>query len=163
MLKIPKPKELATANWRLLASGTDTLFGFEGVTLAEAYDASTAAPDEVIRGLGELYASLETAFSISVAEETPYIYASSLTGALDLFHEHMISDDEMIVGFNVPVVIDEEAAPLDAADKPIWEVFEEIMARVPSELLDNLPIDGASEHDHYLYGTPKRRNDDCLC
>jgi antitoxin component of MazEF toxin-antitoxin module len=31
------------------------------------------------------------------------------------------------------------------------------MARaLPPEVLDQFPTDGASQHDHYLYGTPKR-------
>ena len=36
---------------------------------------------------------------------------------------------------------------------------ERIAARaraLPQETLDRLPADGASQHDHYLYGTPKR-------
>ncbi|MFO0967367.1 MAG: antitoxin family protein [Gemmataceae bacterium] len=27
---------------------------------------------------------------------------------------------------------------------------------LPPETLDRLPVDGASQHDHYIYGTPKR-------
>jgi predicted DNA-binding antitoxin AbrB/MazE fold protein len=27
---------------------------------------------------------------------------------------------------------------------------------IPSEVLDTWPTDGASQHDHYLYGAPKR-------
>ena len=27
---------------------------------------------------------------------------------------------------------------------------------LPQDLLDQLPTDGAAQHDHYLYGTPKR-------
>jgi bifunctional DNA-binding transcriptional regulator/antitoxin component of YhaV-PrlF toxin-antitoxin module len=36
---------------------------------------------------------------------------------------------------------------------------ERIVARaraLPQETLDRLPEDGASQHDHYIYGTPKR-------
>lgn len=36
---------------------------------------------------------------------------------------------------------------------------ERIAARactLPPEVLDLLPADGAAQHDHYLYGTPKR-------
>jgi antitoxin component of MazEF toxin-antitoxin module len=36
---------------------------------------------------------------------------------------------------------------------------ERIAARaraLPQETLDRLPVDGASQHDHYIYGTPKR-------
>ncbi len=28
--------------------------------------------------------------------------------------------------------------------------------KLPPETLDRLPADGASQHDHYIYGTPKR-------
>jgi putative addiction module CopG family antidote len=40
--------------------------------------------------------------------------------------------------------------------KPIWEVFEEITKGIPEEEWAKLPIDGAEQHDHYIYGTPKR-------
>src|SRR4051794_11017518 len=40
--------------------------------------------------------------------------------------------------------------------KPIWEEIEEISAGVPDEEFLKLPVDGAEQHDHYLYGTPKR-------
>ena len=36
---------------------------------------------------------------------------------------------------------------------------EEIASRgraLPQEILDRLPADGASQHDHYIYGTAKR-------
>jgi Arc/MetJ-type ribon-helix-helix transcriptional regulator len=40
--------------------------------------------------------------------------------------------------------------------KPIWEEFEEIAASIPDEEWAKLPVDGAEQHDHYIYGTPKR-------
>lgn len=40
--------------------------------------------------------------------------------------------------------------------RPIWEVILENMKDVPPEEFARLPKDGASEHDHYLYGSPKR-------
>jgi hypothetical protein len=40
--------------------------------------------------------------------------------------------------------------------KSIWEKIEAIVEKVPKELWDELPTDGAEQHDHYLYGTPKR-------
>ena len=43
------------------------------------------------------------------------------------------------------------------AEKPIWEVARELAARIPEEELRRLPVDGASQLDHYLYGAPKRR------
>ncbi len=42
--------------------------------------------------------------------------------------------------------------------KPIWEVIQKISATVPDEVWDTVPTDLAAEHDHYLYGTPKRND-----
>jgi hypothetical protein len=43
-----------------------------------------------------------------------------------------------------------------ARRKPIWEVAEELRKSIPAEEWDKLPVDGAAQHDHYIYGTPKR-------
>jgi hypothetical protein len=40
--------------------------------------------------------------------------------------------------------------------RPIWEVILDNMKDVPPEEFEKLPKGGASEHDHYLYGHPKR-------
>lgn len=47
-----------------------------------------------------------------------------------------------------------QSAP--ACVSPIWEQILENMQDVPPEEFAKLPRDGASEHDHYLYGHPKR-------
>jgi hypothetical protein len=52
-----------------------------------------------------------------------------------------------------------QASPVPAAParkKPIWEVAAELVAEMPAEDLACLPVDGAAQHDHYMYGTPKR-------
>jgi antitoxin component of MazEF toxin-antitoxin module len=44
-------------------------------------------------------------------------------------------------------------------ERPRPTLAERIVALardLPPEVLDRLPTDGASQHDHYLYGTPKR-------
>jgi hypothetical protein len=38
----------------------------------------------------------------------------------------------------------------------IADVIRERMSKVPAEILASLPKDGASQHDHYIYGLPKR-------
>jgi Arc/MetJ-type ribon-helix-helix transcriptional regulator len=40
--------------------------------------------------------------------------------------------------------------------KPIWERVIERAAAIPDEEWDKVPVDGAEQHDHYIYGTPKR-------
>jgi hypothetical protein len=42
--------------------------------------------------------------------------------------------------------------------RPIWEIITELSAQVPMEEWEKLPTDGAEQHDHYLYGSPKRTN-----
>ena len=39
--------------------------------------------------------------------------------------------------------------------KPIWEVFADA-GDIPEEEWEKLPTDLATQHDHYIYGTPKR-------
>lgn len=64
---------------------------------------------------------------------------------------------------------EQQSAVLDFADflaqrhvlpeqihQPIWEKIREIAKQVPEEEWDRLPADGAEQHDHYLYGVPKR-------
>jgi len=45
----------------------------------------------------------------------------------------------------------------DSMSKPIWDVFDEILKSVPKEDLDKLPSDAAEQHDHYIYGTSKKK------
>ncbi len=52
-----------------------------------------------------------------------------------------------------PAASQVEAVP---AHKPIWEVAADIRNTIPAEEWANLPVDGAEQHDHYIYGTPKR-------
>lgn len=40
--------------------------------------------------------------------------------------------------------------------EPFWKSFTRQMEAVPDGVFAHLPADGASEHDHYLYGSPKR-------
>ncbi len=38
----------------------------------------------------------------------------------------------------------------------IAEIIIESMKNVPPEIMAAMPADGASQHDHYIYGWPKR-------
>ena len=48
------------------------------------------------------------------------------------------------------------AHELGADSEPFWKSFTRRMHSVPDESFEHMPVDGASEHDHYLYGSPKR-------
>jgi hypothetical protein len=45
--------------------------------------------------------------------------------------------------------------PKAQAHKPVWQVAREIRQGLSEDDLGQLPRDGAVNHDHYLYGTPK--------
>jgi hypothetical protein len=58
-------------------------------------------------------------------------------------------------------VLEENLNARDRADagpvrRRISEVIAEMMAETPAEDFARLPKDGASEHDHYIDGWPKR-------
>ena len=40
--------------------------------------------------------------------------------------------------------------------EPFWKAFTRKVHALPDAVFERLPEDGASEHDHYLYGAPKR-------
>jgi hypothetical protein len=70
---------------------------------------------------------------------------------------------ELIVREALDRVLAEEpeglAAPAVEAEpdpRPIWEVIVDNMKDVPPDVMAAMPRDGASQHDHYIYGWPKR-------
>ncbi|HMF74062.1 MAG TPA: hypothetical protein VK604_00225 [Bryobacteraceae bacterium] len=48
------------------------------------------------------------------------------------------------------------ASQSDQPRRHISEIIRENMSKVPTEIMATMPKDGASEHDHYIYGLPKR-------
>jgi bifunctional DNA-binding transcriptional regulator/antitoxin component of YhaV-PrlF toxin-antitoxin module len=40
---------------------------------------------------------------------------------------------------------------------PLSKLMEKAIADLPPGVVAQWPTDGADEHDHYIYGTPKRR------
>ena len=42
--------------------------------------------------------------------------------------------------------------------EPFWKTFTRRLDALPDEAFEQQPTDGASEHDHYLYGSPKRNS-----
>lgn len=41
-------------------------------------------------------------------------------------------------------------------EKSLLQLFDEAIAALPPEVVAQWPRDGAEEHDHYIYGTPKK-------
>ena len=38
----------------------------------------------------------------------------------------------------------------------LWDILDRAAANIPPEERAMMPVDGSYNHDHYLYGTPKR-------
>jgi len=53
-------------------------------------------------------------------------------------------------------VLEQDLEAAKPRRRHISEVIRENMRRVPPEILAAMPKDGASQHDHYIYGLPKR-------
>jgi hypothetical protein len=51
-----------------------------------------------------------------------------------------------------------DPSALRVAHQPLWEIIEDENRAIPPELWDALPADLSAEHDHYVYGTPKRND-----
>jgi hypothetical protein len=53
----------------------------------------------------------------------------------------------------------EPAEPQPTAARPLQTAADIVlshMRKVPPEIMATMPTDGASQHDHYIYGWPKR-------
>jgi predicted RNase H-like HicB family nuclease len=51
-----------------------------------------------------------------------------------------------------------EKSPLSSennSNKPIWEIAQALTEDLTEDEKLSLPSDGAVQHDHYIYGTPK--------
>ncbi len=47
--------------------------------------------------------------------------------------------------------IEEKQTPLT-----IWQKIRARTEKIPDEVWEEMPKDGSQQHDHYLYGTPKK-------
>ena len=56
----------------------------------------------------------------------------------------------------VDEMLKEEREPRPRESRPIWESIEEISSQAPPGTWDGVPTDGSVNHDHYLYGAPKK-------
>lgn len=62
----------------------------------------------------------------------------------------------MVLSFISEMEMKSDAIENDAGLESLWREIDEVVASVPEDAWDELPADGAANHDHYLYGAPKR-------
>ena len=111
------------------------------------YDRSMeATPFDLTPAQKDLLASL----SRETGKPVPALIAEALAGLREHVHAHQVKGETQ--GSDE----DQAALPLHAGPKPIWERFIEAFQDAPDEELERLPVDGAAQHDHYIYGLPKR-------
>lgn len=91
---------------------------------------------------------------VALAQETGKPIPALIAEALNALQEHVHTTQVQHPGHDGHGT---QAAPvLPPRKKHIWEVAAELVAEIPEEDLACLPVDGAAQHDHYIYGTPKR-------
>lgn len=72
-----------------------------------------------------------------------------------------VSPDRYVYDILERALLTPSRAPLEPeaagpAITPVWEMILDSVKDMPPEVFDRLPHDGAAEHDHYIYGTPKK-------
>src|SRR5215831_3327731 len=91
---------------------------------------------------------------VTLAQETgkaiPLLLAEALEGLQEHVHSRTDTPTTSGNGGHVAPPADHESPP---GPKPLWEIADDLLQDVPQEVLDRLPPDGASQHDHYIYGT----------
>lgn len=69
---------------------------------------------------------------------------------------------ELGAGFNLKALWQKWVNRLSKAPKtpepeqPLWELMAEFTQNLTATEVNQIPRDGATQHDHYIYGTPKR-------
>src|ERR1700675_2952775 len=84
----------------------------------------------------------------TLSRETGKPIPALLAEALEVLQEH-----ERLDHANGEANGSERDAP---APKPIWEKICTTFSNLSEEDLHSLPVDGATQVDHYAYGLPKR-------
>ena len=100
-----------------------------------------------------LPASLESSILDAVQSGRYASLDDAMAEAASLLLERLKHEQAPAVPEQTPASEESTALPR----KPIWERILERSAAISDEEWDKLPIDGAEQHDHYIYGTPKRR------
>jgi hypothetical protein len=70
-----------------------------------------------------------------------------------------VEKQERVLSLVEEMLSEINGAQVRVSMRPLWEIAEEISSQVPLEEWEKLPADGAEQHDHYLYGSPKRNKE----
>lgn len=91
------------------------------------------------------------AIQIEIAPETDRLVRDELSRG------HFHSVDE-VIQVGVEALRERERVGEGREDQPFWKSFTTRMHALPEQVFAELPVDGASEHDHYIHGTPRKNS-----
>lgn len=91
------------------------------------------------------------AIQIEIAPETDRLVRDEMSRG------HFHSVDEVIQA-GVEALREKERSSGEHKGQPFWKSFATRMHELPEEVFAELPVDGASEHDHYIHGTPRKNS-----
>jgi hypothetical protein len=85
-------------------------------------------------------------------EEIPALKTQASGLPLETFVEQVVLERIHREDVQAP----EPSAAATPGRRHISDVIRERMSKIPPEIMATMPTDGASQHDHYIYGLPKR-------
>jgi Arc/MetJ-type ribon-helix-helix transcriptional regulator len=91
---------------------------------------------------------------ISIREAVHRGHFSSLDDAMTEAAQLLL--EKLKHGQTVPPMSAAGTDKLPSAPQSILEMVDDLRKNVPPEELAKLPTDGAAQHDHYIYRTPRR-------
>jgi hypothetical protein len=77
---------------------------------------------------------------------------------IELLDDPGMADGQRVEVLLRPLVVPDARDEVEGnpAHQTLWEMIQELAAGVPDEEFLKLPVDGAEQLDHYIYGSPKR-------
>src|SRR5207237_1081679 len=108
---------------------------------AHAFDLTPAQKDLLI------------ALAAATGKPIPALLAEALAGLQDQVQVHPRAPAPAHNGHPTPPPTDHAAPP---RHKHLGDIAADLLHDVPDDDFAQLPVDGAEQHDHYIYGTPKR-------
>jgi hypothetical protein len=96
---------------------------------------------------------LLVALAAATGKPIPALLAEALAGLQDQVQAHHRVPMTARNGDPTPPPMDQAVPP---CHKHLGDIAAYLLHDVPDDDFAQLPVDGAEQHDHYIYGTPKR-------